>query len=180
MEYIILTGPKNSGKTSAAKVFSKLYAYNFLDLDELISQGTGESPRQLYNKGQDIFQAAEADALAALFKLNKNNPKRRRQFVMAAGGGIIDNEKAISLIKENSHIIVYLDVPADIAWNRIISSSNGELPPFLQSGNPQETHRILHERRAVAYLQLANIIIKAGGKTPEEIAVEIFANLKNF
>ncbi|MDR1838502.1 MAG: shikimate kinase [Treponema sp.] len=170
MKSIFLTGPKHSGKTSAGKALALLCSCDFIDLDELILQRTGKSPRQLFSEGPEIFQKAEAEATAAIAGTDSAGQGRR---VIAAGGGIIDNHEATVMITNFGATVVYLNISAAAAWQRIVNSADGELPPFLRTENPQETHRVLHERRAAAYQQFANVVIDAEGKTPEEIAGEI-------
>ena len=63
------------------------------------------------------------------------------------------------------------EISVKTAWSRIAAS--GELPAFLQTENPQESHRVLHERRAAAYRQIADVVIEAEEKTSDEIAMEI-------
>ncbi|GHV82281.1 hypothetical protein AGMMS49991_08390 [Spirochaetia bacterium] len=76
--------------------------------------------------------------------------------------------------------MVYLEVSAATAWARIERNAveTGELPPFLSGGlspaAPQETHRLLHERRAAAYREIAALTVYGDGKTPEELGREIF------
>ena len=165
MKQIILLGPKHSGKTSVGKVLAEKCSCGFIDLDEEITNRTGKTPRQLYNEGIEKFKKAEIDSfkqLATCYLLPATC------HIIATGGGIIDNDEAVKLLKQLEAIKVYLNISAATAWQRI--SAAGELPPFLQTDNPQETHRILHERRSEAYSQFANIVIDAEGKTPEEIA----------
>ena len=176
-----MAGPKHSGKTCAGKELAILLSENsacmqdvksfckFIDIDELILERTGKSPRQLFLEGLETFQTAEAEAINSI--LFDDQLK-----VVATGGGIIDNSEAIAALKKIDSMIVYLNVDADCAWNRIFNSPAG-IPPFLQTENPQETHRVLHERRAAAYLQLADIVIEAENKTPEKIASEISERL---
>jgi len=182
MKTVILTGPKHSGKTSAGIALASLCSCEFIDIDDLILQRTGKSPRQLYSEGQAVFQKAEAEASAAL--LGVDGGERRSVIgvdggegrrVIAAGGGIIDNEEASAVLKKDGAAVVYLNISAECAWDRIARS--GELPPFLQTENPRETHRVLHERRAAAYSRIADIVIEAGVKTPREIAEEILSHL---
>jgi shikimate kinase len=174
MKDIILTGPKHSGKTSAGKALASLCSCDFVDIDELILQRTGKSPRQLFNEGQAVFQKAEAAALAAVLGAGGADGEAKLR-VIAAGGGIIDNGEALSVLKKSGVITVYLDISAKSAWYRI--SANGELPPFLKTKNPRETHRVLHERRAAAYQQIAKIVIQAKRKSPKKIAAEIYSLL---
>jgi len=173
MEDIILTGPKHSGKTSAGKELASLCSCSFIDIDEQIMQMTGKSPRQLFNEGAVVFQKAETEAIEAVVSAGTDAEQGRR--IIAAGGGIIDNPDAAAILKKPGATVVYLIISAAAAWQRI--SAKGELPPFLKTENPQETHRSLHERRAAAYLQLANIVIEAEGKTSNEIAAEILQRL---
>jgi shikimate kinase len=168
MKDIILMGPKHSGKTTTGKALALLFSCDFIDIDELILQRTGKSPRQLFSEDPAVFQKAEADALAAL--ADSRGAKRR---VIATGGGLIDNGEALSILKKSGVVMVYLDISAEGAWDRI--AAGGELPPFLRTENPRETHRALHERRAAAYLQIANIVIETEGKSPQERAAEIFS-----
>jgi shikimate kinase len=187
MKDIILTGPKHSGKTSAGNALALLCSCRFIDLDELITQKTGKSPRQLYCESPasdgSIFRKAESDALMNLFVSSEvpvfNNGTGQVQRVIAGGGGIIDNTEAMNILKKSGAIIVYLNISVNSAWKRIANSQDKELPPFLKTENPQETHRTLHERRASAYLQFADIVIDVEGKSPKEIAAEIFELFKN-
>ena len=165
---IILTGPKHCGKSTAGKALASLISGSFIDLDEKITEITGSTPRELYKAGPAVFQKAEAEALSALIM---TGGKKKR--VIATGGGIIDNPEAAALLaalKNSGAKIVYLDIPAAAAWERI---SSKELPPFLQTDNPQETHRVLHNRRAAEYRKIADIVINTEGKSPQNIAETI-------
>jgi len=174
MRLIVLVGPKHSGKTSAGKELASLFSGSFVDLDEYITQRSGKSPRALYIEGPEIFRKAEAESLAALFESEMT--ELSSPLVIASGGGLIDNPDALSLLKNNTAAIsVFLDVSVQTAWERIKKA--GELPPFLKTENPEETHRSLHERRAAAYRQCASLVIEADGKSPQEIAREIMDRL---
>jgi shikimate kinase len=172
---IFLAGPKHSGKTSTGKALAALCGCAFFDLDELIAEQTGKTPRALYHEGANIFRKAEAEALAALVEAAPDGKGR----VIAAGGGLIDNPEALELLQNNNFIFICLEVSAETAWRRILANSRGELPPFLQTENPRETHNALHKRRSAAYRQFSQIIIKAEKKNAEQIAEEIWVLLKN-
>jgi shikimate kinase len=169
MRFIVLVGPKHSGKTSAGKALASLLSCGFVDLDELIAQKSGKSPRALYNEGPEIFRKAEARALAALLESEMTGTSSF--LVIASGGGLVDNPDALSVMGRFPITSVFLDVSAKAAWERI--RAEGELPPFLRTEDPEGTHRTLHERRAAAYRQLASLAIKADGKSPLEIAREV-------
>jgi shikimate kinase len=92
---LILTGPKHAGKTSAAAALARLCRTGCIDLDEVIASQTGKSPRTLYQEGPELFRKAEARALASLLR----SPDRAKK-IIAAGGGIIDNQEAAALLKK--------------------------------------------------------------------------------
>ncbi|MDR2964426.1 MAG: shikimate kinase [Treponema sp.] len=170
MDKIILTGPKHCGKSTAGELLASIISGSFIDLDTEITQKTGKTPRELYKENPAVFQKAEAEALTSLAGVDCD-----RKRIIATGGGIIDNPDAVthlSLLKNSGVKIVYLNISAAAAWERITAGSK-ELPPFLQTNTPQETHHALHERRATAYLKFADIVIDVEGKTPSAIASEI-------
>jgi shikimate kinase len=170
---VLLTGPKHSGKTGAGRALADLWESRFIDLDELVEQRTGKTPRTLFKEGGGVFREAEAGALAEILR-------GRERLVAAAGGGLIDNTGAMEMLEKSRNIfIVCLEVSAGTAWNRILkTAAGGALPPFLQSADPRETHRQLHERRTRAYRDIAAMVINAEDKSPGAIAGEIIEGLK--
>ena len=171
-----------------------------MDLDEIIEKQTGKSPRTLFCEGPEIFMNAEASALASIINqqtetrqtenrqpessLGREIQARTNGLIIAAGGGLIDNSEAMSLLaglntmaesagtpRRVELFTVFLDVSAETAWRRILAA--GELPPFLNTGNPREAHLALHTRRSESYRAFARVTISAENKSPEEIAGEI-------
>jgi shikimate kinase len=187
---IIILGPKHSGKTSVGRELAKLLGGPFTDLDELIEAQTGKSPRALFKESPEVFRTAELWSLGVVCG---TLPRKRGVAgsiagrdhnvpgVIAAGGGIIDNPEARQLLGAgNGFFLVNLEVSAETAWERISQAAarDGELPPFLNTANPRETHRMLHERRSAAYREIARLTVPGEGKTPEEIGQELFKLLK--
>ncbi|MDR0641430.1 MAG: shikimate kinase [Treponema sp.] len=200
---ILILGPKHSGKTSAGKALARLCpaavfppdlvrdrggvfagSAEFIDLDELVERRAGKSPRLLYREGPEIFRGAEAEALRALLEgeLWGGGGNPGGITIAAAGGGLADNGEALEILKKprsaSTVYTVYIEIPAETAWKRIRAAADesGELPPFLDTENPRETHRLLHRRRGAVYRELAKITVKAGN-TPEETAAKILRRL---
>jgi shikimate kinase len=178
MKTVFLAGPKHSGKTSAGRALADMVSGVFTDLDEHIQRKTGESPRTLYTQGPGIFREAEAKALEDLLNTGAGPDGSPAFNIIAAGGGIIDNPGALALCEKTGVVSVYLEVSAETAWERIRRAAENEgLPPFLNTPNPRESHRLLHERRAAAYRAWARFRVSGEGKSPEEIAGEIYGAL---
>ncbi|MDR0597110.1 MAG: shikimate kinase [Treponema sp.] len=186
---ILITGPKHSGKTAAGAILAELLGAEFIDLDELVEGQTGKSPRSLFKEGPEVFRQAETRALAGLLSLAPPESAGRGQNrgavrVVAAGGGLADNARALELLggpefSGNLGAIVYLEVSADTAWERILGAARetGEWPGFLNVENPRETNAALHARRGAAYGELASLRVNGEGKSAEAIAREIALRL---
>ncbi|MDR1400341.1 MAG: shikimate kinase [Treponema sp.] len=176
MSILLLCGPKHVGKTSVAYILSALCNWEVIDLDELVTSQTGKSPRVLYQEGLALFRKAEYKALASSLV-----GQRSALCIVAAGGGLIDNEAAIRLVDSDNVIVVYFAVSADTAWERIRAEKS--LPPFLNTETPEATHRALHERRAAAYHDLVQRkhgwVIQAEDKSSYTIAKEIASIMKS-
>ncbi|GHU08910.1 shikimate kinase [Spirochaetia bacterium] len=193
MKNIVLMGPKHSGKSTVGKLAAQMLFCPFFDLDTMIEQRSGNSPRELFLKGPEIFRLAEAETLAAwrlsLFETPPLLPSPTA--LIATGGGIIDNENAMAMLNSfrqaprqspDQIILVYLEVQTETAWQRIMESAGhqfSKLPPFLQTEDPEAAHRVLHERRAAAYRAAADITIRADGKSAEENARFLVGLIKN-
>lgn len=166
---VVLIGPKHAGKTSAGRVLASLRSGVFIDLDVLVEEQTGSSPRELYRQGPDLFRKAETAALAGVlapdFRGGVSN------LIIAAGGGIIDNPPAVDLLRASRAALVYLEVSAETAWGRIRQS--GGLPSFLDTADPEGAHRELHLRRGTRYRAIACITVAADRGSPELLGGEI-------
>jgi shikimate kinase len=170
---LILSGPKHSGKTSTGIALREILGGDFVDVDALIEAGEGVPARTLYRQGRDFFQQAETRAVSSIMA---RADETDGTLIVAAGGGLIDNEAAIRIIAGDGRVvIVYLEVSAATAWRRIEEEvrNGGGLPAFLDAENPKASHAALHERRAAAYKKLAHITIDAEGKSPRQIAGQI-------
>jgi shikimate kinase len=181
---ILIIGAKHSGKNLSARALNGIVGGRIIDLDELVKKQTGKTPRELFVEGHVFFKKAEVQALASV--IQRQMPLQMPQtegetLIIAAGGGIIDNDEAMALISEakvpsedRQLITVYLEVSAETEWKRIMETSGDTgLPPLINTNNPKETHLALHNRRAKAYKAAAGIVVLAENKSPEEIAGEI-------
>jgi shikimate kinase len=172
-QVILITGPKHCGKSSVTFALRHFIKCRSGDLDSIIEKRTGKTPRELYLESPDIFKIEEAAKLAFILKKEAKNCKAE-PLILATGGGIIDNHKAIKLIKNQPGLfVVYLEISAKSAWSRIKKTPNNMPAYLLKKSNPEALHRIIHETRAIKYRKLADITIDANNKTSVEIANEI-------
>jgi shikimate kinase len=172
---LILFGVKHSGKTSIGKILSSRVNWPFRDLDNCIEIQTqalmGFSLRdfvRIEEKGR--FLSIEANCLDNFLQ------NRAAPWILATGGGIIDNEAAIRLIPADA-VKVYLFSEPQILFERIMKHG---LPPFLSPENPWESFLRIYESRNSRYRELADVIIDRKDLSREETTERLITHLKDY
>lgn len=139
MKIIVLFGIKHSGKSTLGKKISDALNAVFFDIDAIIEQNEKTSVRELYlSQGKNAFIAAEEKAtetiLSELEKSNKNQIA-----IISTGGGICDNKNAIELLENQNALFIFLDIPQEIAFERIQfkAQQTGSMPAYISNKNPK-------------------------------------------
>jgi shikimate kinase len=171
---IILTGIKHSGKSTLGKLLAARLRVAFYDTDDVITERTGKTPRELYRAGGEAaFRVAEQDACRQLADSIAAGGERA---VIATGGGICNNQSALSHLRPAGKI-VYLDVSEETALKRILKKS--ELPAYIAAENPQtpdDVRRIFHRiytDRTQRYRALADAVFVPQSVSARENAEEL-------
>lgn len=139
---LILMGIKHCGKTTQGKLLSAHFGCEFFDTDDLVTDMTGKTPREIYSTdGKDAFMKAEVEACKSL--ISKDG-----KFVISTGGGICSNQEAISELKKIGTFI-FLNSDEATACDRIIKEikilENGELdnlPAYIAKENPKSINDV--------------------------------------
>lgn len=99
--------------------------------------------------------------------------------VCAAGSGICDNARALSVL-EQTGICIYLDIGEEEAFSRICARAarEGSFPAYIERHKPQTDERrreifhAVYERRTAEYKKAA-LSVNADGLSPEHICAAI-------
>lgn len=161
---IILVGIKHCGKSTQGKALAKHFNCLFFDTDDLIEQTTGKTPRQIFQEqGQEGFMNAEYQACQTL-------AEKKLPAVIATGGGICNNQKAVETLKKLGGTIIFLEAEEKTAADRIVREAvfeNGNLtniPAYIAKKNPhtlQDVRTIFHEfyeQRCKQYKKIADVV----------------------
>lgn len=149
---IVLTGFMGSGKTYVGRALARALSLPFIDLDEVISQEARASIPEIFAaQGESGFRSLESEAF--LEQLERPDP-----LVLAAGGGTLVQEGAIEAVRRAHALILYLDVPFDVALQRI---GDDEQRPLLREG--VDGIRNLYLRRKPLYEAAADLRVLADG-----------------
>lgn len=187
---IILMGIKHCGKSTQGRIISKKLSVPFFDTDDVVFEMTGKTPRQIYTElGNEGFQ--EAEEKACLFLLEKINSSAEKNAVIATGGGICGNKKALDVLKKIGTFI-FLKTPERIASFRVLReisvAQDGTLlnvPAFIAKKNPRsvaDAKKIFHDffiERECIYEQLADVVIDMSSSSKEANAAKIIESVSS-
>lgn len=162
---VFIVGMKHSGKSSIGKRVARYIGVQFSDLDreiEAISQeeiGRFRPVRSIYRDG-GWAEFARLETIAC-----RRVSVNKRQ-IIAAGGGICDNEEAVSILADGSCIL--LDEDCETLFNRIIRRG---VPPFLETTDTRIARNRfaeLYDRRMPKYREMADVTVDLRGLTSRE------------
>lgn len=187
---IILMGIKHCGKSTQGRIISKKLSVPFFDTDDVVFEMTGKTPRQIYTElGNEGFQEAEEKACS--FLLEKINSSAEKNAVIATGGGICGNKKALDVLKKIG-TFVFLKTPERIASFRVLREisvvQDGTLlnvPAFIAKKNPRsvaDAKKIFHDffiERECIYEQLADVVIDMSSSSKEANAAKIIESVSS-
>lgn len=187
---IILMGIKHCGKSTQGRIISKKLSVPFFDTDDVIFEMTGKTPRQIYTElGNEGFHKAEEKACS--FLLEKINSSAEKNAVIATGGGICGNKKALDVLKKIG-TFVFLKTPERIASFRVLReisvAQDGTLlnvPAFIAKKNPRsvaDAKKIFHDffiERECIYEQLADVVIDMSSSSKEANAAKIIESVSS-
>jgi shikimate kinase len=159
---IVLVGFMASGKTTVAKTLAEKLGCDFVDLDSFIELREGRMIASIIDsEGEARFREIETKAL---FDVLENKSAK----IIALGGGAWAIEENRRLISEKNCLTIWLDVPFEVCWERIVSEGNTR--PLARD---KEKARTLYEQRRPIYA-LTEKRIEIREDTNAETLVEEF------
>ena len=164
---IIIVGFMGSGKSTVAQALARRLNSTMIDLDAEITRTNGRSPKKIIEEeGETAFRQIESRVLKQV--LNQNAAR-----VIALGGGAWTQASNRDMISKDGAISVWLDVPFELCWQRIVDS--GSERPLARN---ESQARILYEERRASY-SAANLHIDASeNKAADQIASEVIQALQ--
>ncbi len=163
---IVLTGFMGTGKTSVGIALSRRLSWPFIDTDVLIEEREGISVAAIFKeKGEDYFRGVERSVVEEVSK--------KRDVVIATGGGVIKDKKNVDNLGRGG-VIIWLKTDPEVILRRIMAE--GGKRPLLNVEEPiKEIERLLSDREAL-YSQ-ADAAVDTSYITPSEAAKEIMEML---
>lgn len=165
MKAIVLIGMPSSGKSSVGRRLSERLLRPFLDGDDLIRAREGMPLAEIISRrGTEGFLRIEEEALLSI---------RDPSAIVAPGGSAVYSPRAMEHLRSLG-TVVYLRLSEEEMERRI--------PDFTARGvvmrGKIETPRDLYREREPLYRKYADLTIDVDGKHSEELAKELFEELK--
>lgn len=163
---IVITGFMGCGKSNVADALAQRLKLVMVDLDEMITARQGRTPAALINEdGERAFRSIETELLHQLLESGDAG-------IIALGGGAWIEKANRDLIDRYSCVSVWLDVPFEVCWERIESST--EERPL---GKTKDQARALYAHRKPIY-ELSAVHVSAGNdETLDTLVARIEADL---
>lgn len=170
---IILLGYMGSGKSTLGKELATVLNYNFLDLDDYISEKENSSiPNLFKTKGEIYFRKKETEYLKEIID-NSNN------YVLSLGGGTPCYSQNMELINNSANVVsFYLKLSIPLLSERLFTAK--EQRPLISHINSKEDMiefigKHLFERSP--YYSKAKYTINTDNKSLEEVLESILTHL---
>ncbi len=163
---IVLIGYMGSGKSTVAKILSKITQTVLLDLDDFIERATQKSISEIFReKGEKYFRNLENLYLQKLLN-------RREELIISVGGGTPCYSGNMDLINQKAQS-VYLRSTVEGLYKRLVLEKDER--PLIASISDTDLKGFISEHLAerAAFYEKALYIIDTDRKNPEEVAKEI-------
>lgn len=159
---LILIGMMGAGKTTVGKELARRRGMRFVDCDQEIVARTGVSIPTIFEiEGEEGFRRRESLVLDEL--------SLESGIVIATGGGIVLAPANRAVLSQRG-VVIYLDVPPQILWERTRHDRNR---PLLQVANPRQRIEELHRARDPLYREVADLIVEGGRGNPGAMVRQI-------
>lgn len=164
MNTIVLIGFMGSGKTTIGKKLADKYNLKFVDMDEEIEKSEKMSINDIFKiNGEAYFRNRETNVLKMI--INKPN------LVISTGGGIIEREENIEILKTEKNVI-WLNVNE----NTILNNIGKELEKRPKLNGEKDVNLKIKELlrdRYDKYKKASNVEIDANNKNIDEVVSDI-------
>jgi shikimate kinase len=161
----VLVGPPGAGKSTVGTLLARRLGVDFTDTDDVVVARAGKPVADIFvDDGEAAFRALESAVVATALDAHDG--------VVALGGGaVLDLATRTRLA---GHRVVFLDVGLADATARV--GLNRDRPLLL--GNPRARLKLLMDARRPLYEEVASLTVPTGGRTPDEIADTVLAELR--
>jgi shikimate kinase len=138
---IVLVGMMGAGKTHIGKALAAELNLQCIDSDRVIEDKAGMTIPEIFESyGETKFRDSEHRTIIETLDAPP--------CVLSTGGGALMDARTLAVLKDRA-IMVWIDAPIDIIWNRVKDSDR----PLLQKPDARTVLENLIEQRTPLYAQ---------------------------
>jgi shikimate kinase len=164
---IFLVGPPGAGKTTIGKNLADRLGLEFIDSDQEIERRTGVDVAWIFDvEGDDGFRRREEQIIEEL--------SQEQGILLATGGGAILSELNRKHLSARGRV-VYLMLNIDEQLTRVEKDRKRH---FLQCDDKQTVLEDIAREREPLYLEIADLVVKTGGRSVRQVVDEIINSLE--
>lgn len=163
---LVLLGFMGTGKTTVGKQLAAKLQREFIDIDQLLEERLGVSIAEFFaRQGEKAFRKLEKEAISTA--------ARRKNLVIATGGGAVLDRDNVVALQENGLLILLTAEPETIAQRLAGDKSR---PILGREGSIGKISELL-ALRDWAYRRAAEITVATDGLDAAEVALKILESL---
>jgi len=164
---LTLIGYRATGKTTLARLLAQRLECEWIDADVEIERRAGKTIAEIFaDDGEPAFRDLEAQVIADLCE--------RDSLVLAAGGGAPLREPSRQAMRKAGKVVWLTAAPETILARMTGDDTTAARRPNLTDRGPLDEIVQLLTQREPIYREAADFEIDTEGKTPEQLAEEIF------
>jgi shikimate kinase len=153
---LILIGFMGAGKSTTAKLLSKLLDFQCIEMDELVYEKTRtKNMHEVFLQGGELLLRETEIAIAKEYAPQKN-------LIVSTGGGIVLNKICLDYFKAAGGKVIFLNAQFGTIAKRL--QGDGSRPLFNQTN---------YEFRLPLYFHYADEVIDTDFHSPNEVADKI-------
>jgi shikimate kinase len=161
---VVLIGYRGSGKTTIGRLLAERLGKSFADCDDLIVKQAGKSIREIFaDGGEETFRKLESLVIGELAK--------RKDTVLALGGGAMTREENRKTLADSGHRIIYLRCEPGELLRRIQAdpATSDNRPNLTNLGGGMEEIQSLLSRREPIYKAAMSAELDVTNLSPTEV-----------
>ncbi len=146
---LALIGFMGSGKSTIGRLLAEKLNYGFTDLDTTVEIIAGKSISEIFrDEGRHGFRVIESKAL--------NSAAGRENIIVACGGGIIEKDENIELLRRH-FTVIWLFADPEVCIRRIDIESKPMLSSAAENRDPISLYNSRHNK----YFLASDLIVNA-------------------
>lgn len=164
--HVVLVGPPGAGKSTIGRRLARALNCDLVDSDELIEARYDKPCGKVFSElGEPAFREVEAEVVREALTTKG---------VVSLGGGAVLTESTRTLLANLN--VVFLDVTPEEGVARTLCDSNR---PVLDSADPLAHYAQLLETRRPLYAEVADLKVRTGVRSPQQVVGDILSFLES-